>query len=159
MLVWSYRDPNWWARTGTKMISLDHWYSWCSQGCHPARYVDRKGSAAMLTSIQSAGVAPEVNLRNSLHTGDDARKQGIHPDFETQGRHRQKSKTGYQWPHEKDLCPPKIVFLKKTKRDATQPVLKLNYNQLIQYIYWLRCTFQTMTYITNKTNHYRNIFI
>ena len=41
---------------------------------HICRYVDQKGSAAMLTSIQSAGVAPEVNLRNSLHTGDKARK-------------------------------------------------------------------------------------
>ena len=27
------------------------------------KYVDQKGSAAMLTSIQSAGVTPEVNLR------------------------------------------------------------------------------------------------
>ena len=38
------------------------------------RYMDQKGSAAMLTSIQSAGVTPEVNLRKSLHTGDKARK-------------------------------------------------------------------------------------
>ena len=29
---------------------------------NPHRYVDQKGSAAMLTSIQSAGVTPEVNL-------------------------------------------------------------------------------------------------
>ena len=61
---------------------------------HICRYMDRKGSAAMLTSIQSAGVIPEVNLRNSLHTGDKAHNRGIHPGFETQGRHRQKSKTG-----------------------------------------------------------------
>ena len=33
--------------------------------------------------------------------------QGIHPFLETQGRCHQKSKQGYQWPHEKDLCPPK----------------------------------------------------
>ena len=33
----------------------------------------------MLTSIQSAGAAPEVNLRNSLHAGNKAHKQGIHP--------------------------------------------------------------------------------
>ena len=31
---------------------------------HICRYVDQKGLAAMLSSIQSAGVAPEVNLRN-----------------------------------------------------------------------------------------------
>ena len=50
--------------------------------------------ATMLTSIQSAGGTPEVNLRNSWHTSDKAGKQGIHPDFETQGRRHQKSKTG-----------------------------------------------------------------
>ena len=44
--------------------------------------------------IQSAGVAPERNLRNSWHAGDKARKRGIHPGFETQGRRHQKSKTG-----------------------------------------------------------------
>ena len=38
------------------------------------------------------GVAPEVNLRNSLHAGDKARKREIHPGFETQGRHHQKNK-------------------------------------------------------------------
>ena len=61
--------------------------------------------------IQSAGVAPEVNLRNPLCAGEKARKRGIHPGFETQGRRQQKSKTGYQWSHKRDLCPPK--FLKK----------------------------------------------
>ena len=30
---------------------------------HVCKYVDKKGLAAMLTSIQTAGVAPEVNLR------------------------------------------------------------------------------------------------
>ena len=30
---------------------------------HICRYVDQKDLTAMLTSIQSAGVAPEVNLR------------------------------------------------------------------------------------------------
>ena len=34
--------------------------------------------------------------------------QGIHSCFETQGRHHQKSKQGYQWPHKKEQCPPKI---------------------------------------------------
>ena len=66
--------------------------------------VDRKGSAAMLTSIQSAGVAPEMNFRNSLHEGNKTCKRGIHSGFETQGR---RPKQGYQWPHEKDVCVPK----------------------------------------------------
>ena len=30
------------------------------------RYVDQKGSAAKLTSVHSAGVAPEVNVRKSV---------------------------------------------------------------------------------------------
>ena len=32
--------------------------------------------------------------------------EGIHPDFETQGGRPQNFKTGYQWPHRKDLRPP-----------------------------------------------------
>ena len=42
----------------------------------------------------SAGVTPEMNLRNPLDTGDKACKWGIHPGFETHGRRHQKSKTG-----------------------------------------------------------------
>ena len=38
------------------------------------KYVDQKGLAAMLITKRSAGVAPEVNLRNPLHTGDQAHK-------------------------------------------------------------------------------------
>ena len=50
---------------------------------------DRPGMPAVK---RSAGVAPEVNLRSSAQ----ARKRAseIHPDFETQGRRHQKSKTG-----------------------------------------------------------------
>ena len=46
---------------------------------HVCRYVDQKGLAAMQTSIQSAGVAPEVNLRNLLCAGEEARKRGNPP--------------------------------------------------------------------------------
>ena len=38
-----------------------------------------KPRLVMLTSVQSAGVAPEVNLRNSLCTGEEACKQGNPP--------------------------------------------------------------------------------
>ena len=62
-------------------------------------------------------------------------------------------------PRKRTYVLQKLFFKKKQKVDATQPVLNVNYNKLIQYIYWLRCTFQTMTYVTNKNNHYRNIFI
>ena len=45
----------------------------------------KKGPAVMPTTIQSAGVTPEVNLRNTLHTGN-----------ETQGRNHQRPKQEYQ---------------------------------------------------------------
>ena len=41
---------------------------------HVRKYVDKKNLAAMLTSIQLAGVAPEVNLRNLLCAGEKACK-------------------------------------------------------------------------------------
>ena len=37
------------------------------------------GLAAMLAAKSSAGVTPEVNLRNPLHTGDEAFKRGNPP--------------------------------------------------------------------------------
>ena len=79
---------------------------------HVCRYVDRKGLGAMLTSIQSAGVPQEVNLKNSLHAGNKACKRGIHPGFETQGRRYQKSKTGVSVAPRIGLMSSKI-FLKK----------------------------------------------
>ena len=45
-----------------------------------------------------AAVAPEMNLKNQLHTVVKAHKQGIHPGIETQGRYHQKSKTGISNP-------------------------------------------------------------
>ena len=46
-------------------------------------------------------VAPEVNLRNPLHACEKAHKQGIHPGFETQGRHHKKFKISLV-----PICPP-----------------------------------------------------
>ena len=40
----------------------------------------------MLTSIQSAGVTPEVNLRNLLCVARKHASEGIHPGFETPGQ-------------------------------------------------------------------------
>ena len=45
----------------------------------------------MLAVKRSAGVAPEVNLRNPLYARDKAHKQRTHPGFETLGT--QNSKT------------------------------------------------------------------
>ena len=52
----------------------------------------------MLAAKMSVGVTPQMNLKNPLHTGDEAHKCGIHPGFDTQGRHHQKSKTGISGP-------------------------------------------------------------
>ena len=51
------------------------------------------------TSIRSAGVTPEVNLRIK-----QAKKHAkeIHPRFETQADNTRTPKQGYQWPHRKD---------------------------------------------------------
>ena len=70
------------------------------------KYVDRKGSAALLTSIDSAGVAPEMNLRIT-----QARKltsKGSTLALKPRADVTRSLKQGYQWPHEKDLCPPKL---------------------------------------------------
>ena len=61
----------------------------------------------MLAAKRSAGVAPEVNLRNLLCAGEEARKRGIHPGFETQERHHQKSKTGVSVAPQKGLMSSK----------------------------------------------------
>ena len=53
---------------------------------HMWKYMDQKGPTAMLGIKRSAGVTPEMNLRNPLHTGDAAHRQGIYPDFERDTR-------------------------------------------------------------------------
>ena len=58
------------------------------------KYVDQKDSAAMPAVKRSAGVAPEVNLRNPLHAGDEACKEEMYPGFETQDRLHRRSKSG-----------------------------------------------------------------
>ena len=68
--------------------------------------VDRNDSITK----RSAGVAPEVNLRNPLHTGEEAHNRWVHPGFETQGRHHhQNSKTG-------GINDPTDVFQKSPKK-------------------------------------------
>ena len=67
----------------------------------------------MLVVKRLVGVAPEVNLKNPLCTGDETCKQGIHYGFKTQNRRHQRSKTGiFMSPTKKDLCPPKKQFQK-----------------------------------------------
>ena len=70
---------------------------------HIRKYVDQKDSAAMLAIQWSAGVTPEVNLRNLLHTGDETCKRGIHSGFETTGRYHQMSIVGISVAAQKGL--------------------------------------------------------
>ena len=44
---------------------------------HVCRYTDQKGLAARLTSIQSAGITPEVNLRNNKQARKHASEKSI----------------------------------------------------------------------------------
>ena len=66
------------------------------------KYVDQNGLAAMLATKRSAGVTPEINLKNPLHTGNETHKWGIHPGC------RQKCKTG-------------VSVFKKTKKKLIFP--------------------------------------
>ena len=67
----------------------------------------------MLTSMQSASVIPEVNLRIT-----QARKHTRNPHWLWKPRAdvTGSSKQGYQSPHEKDLCPPKMYFKEQTNK-------------------------------------------
>ena len=61
-------------------------------GC---RYVEEIDSAAMLATKRSAGVTPEVNLREHLtHTPLPRVNKAVHSGFETQRRRHQMPKTG-----------------------------------------------------------------
>ena len=66
----------------------------------------------MLAVKRSAGVAPEVNLRNPLCAVKIACKWGIHPGFKTQGRRHQKSRTGVS------VAPQKVRVLQKLKKNV-----------------------------------------
>ena len=58
-----------------------------SNACgHVYKYLDQKGSVTILACIQSAGVAPELNL--TITQGRKHAKRVYH-GFETQGRHHQ----------------------------------------------------------------------
>ena len=66
-----------------------------------------KSSAVMLAIKRSAGVAPEVNLRISLHAGKEASKQGIHPGLKIRVDITRNPRQEYQWPHKKGLMSSK----------------------------------------------------
>ena len=78
----------------------------CLWTCLQAR--GPKGLAAMLTSMQSAGAAPEVSLRITQVRKHAKRDPPMALKLRAQDITRS-PRHGYQWPREKDLCPPKIL--------------------------------------------------
>ena len=82
------------------------------------KYVLQNDSTAMLAVKMSAGVTPEVDLRNPLQAGDKACKWGFHPGFEIYGRHHQKSKTGVTVDPQKELMSSKNL---KRKEEVVLP--------------------------------------
>ena len=73
------------------------------------KYVDENGSVAK----RSAGVAPEVNLRERVtRTPPPSSNKAAHSGFETQRRRYQKSKTGVSVAPQKGLLSSKFFFKK-----------------------------------------------
>ena len=71
------------------------------------RYVEENGSAAMLATKMSAGVAPEVNLRERIYMLLPSVNKAAHSGCDTHRRCHQKSRTGASVAPQKDLCIPK----------------------------------------------------
>ena len=75
------------------------------------RYVEEIGSAVMLAAKRSAGVTPEVNLREHVtFLPLPSTNKAAHSGFETQRRHNQKSKTGVSVAPQKGLMSSKFFF-------------------------------------------------
>ena len=87
--------------------------------------------------MRPAGVAPQVNLRNPLHTGEKACKSGIHSGFEAQGRCHQKSKTGVSVAPQRGFVSQKIF----NKRYSCEK-LKKRYNCVRLTIFGFRNHYQ-----------------
>ena len=72
------------------------------------RYVGKISSVAMLAAKMSAGVAPEMNLKEHVTCMPmPSANKAAHSGFETQRRHHQKSKTGVSVVPQKELMSSK----------------------------------------------------
>ena len=68
----------------------------------------------MLATKRSAGVAPEVNLRERVtHMPPPSMNKASHSGFETQRRHHQKSKTRVSGAPKKGLVSSKKILKKE----------------------------------------------
>ena len=78
------------------------------------KYVGGNGSAAMLVAKRSAGVTPEVNLKeHKLHLPLPSANKAAHSGSETQRRHHQESKTGVSVTPQKGLMFSNFFFRKR----------------------------------------------
>ena len=77
------------------------------------KWCHQSGSAAMLAIKRLTGVTPEVNLRNSTQARKHASKSTL--ALKPRADVTRSPKQGYQWPHKKDMCPPKIYLKKNNK--------------------------------------------
>ena len=75
------------------------------------KYVEEIGAAAMLVTKRSAGVAPDVNLRERAICTHALSANKAEPILALKPRRdiTRSPKQGYQWPHKINYsCPPKI---------------------------------------------------
>ena len=76
--------------------------------------MEENGSAAMPATKRSAGVAPEVSLRECVTCMSlPSMNKVAHSGFETQRRHHQKFKTGVSVTPQKGLMSSKKKFKKE----------------------------------------------
>ena len=78
----------------------------------------KSGPAAMLAVKRLAGVAPEVNLRNSAQARKHASESTL--ALKPKADITRSPKQGYQWPHKKDMCPLKKNKNKKIKNNVQE---------------------------------------
>ena len=77
------------------------------------RYMKENSLAVMLATKRSAGVAPEVNLKEDVTcTPLSSKNKAAHSGSETQRKHHQKSKTGVSVVPQKGLTSSKILIKK-----------------------------------------------
>ena len=81
---------------------------------------------------------PLLHKRDKTCTPLPSGNKAAHSGFETHRRRHQKSKTGYQWPHKKDLCPPNF-FKKNTKQNDTAKTKNRWFPSSVESFCYLLC--------------------
>ena len=100
-----------WISTNEQLVSVEYMLivQILSQSSPTNVYQEEHGLAAMLAAKRSAGVAPEVNIRECVrHTPLPSMNRAAHSGFETQRRCHQKFKIGVLVASQKGLMSSKI---------------------------------------------------